>query len=102
VTVYGLVASLVWAAVVGGAVFRVLPPLVRAWLAVRYPAAEPSLASVSLPKDIIAFVESHGDEWAKEDVRKVAQQKYASLADVSMSDEERWNLVRRAIGIGGM
>ena len=55
------------------------------------PVPEPNPYDTSVPEDIIAYIASHQDAWAQEDVTRVVQEKYAEL--------KSWNRVRRALDL---
>ncbi len=38
--------------------------------------------------------------WAQEEVLKAAKERFLKVKDTTMPDAQRWNLVRRALGIG--
>jgi hypothetical protein len=42
------------------------------------------------------------EEWAQEQVLQTAKERYVKVQDASMSDAQKWNLVRRALGIGDL
>lgn len=72
----------------------------RQWVAAKYPAPETAVGAIAVPEDIVAKAMAESEEWAQEEVLKVARERFASIKDATMPDAQKWNLVRRAIGIG--
>lgn len=91
--------ALVWAGVAIFALVR-LEALVRHWLALVYPPALPTEQDVEVPQDIMALAMRESEEWAQEEVLKAAKERFLKVKDATMPDAQRWNLVRRALGIG--
>lgn len=117
-TVYGLLAAVVWAAVAILWLERVTRIAIE-YLAYKLthsaasierdlhvaklqcPAtasATPALNDVQLPDDLDAYVNSWNDKWAREDERSAVRSKFLELH--TGDTEETWQRVRRAVGIG--
>lgn len=92
-------SALIWAAVVVYALVRI-EAVVRHWLALVYPPAIPTEQDVEVPQDIMALAMRESEEWAQEEVIKAAKERFLKVKDATMPDGQRWNLVRRALGIG--
>lgn len=91
--------ALVWAAVVVFGLIR-LEAVARHWLALVYPPLVPTEQDVEVPQDIMALAMRESEEWAQEEVIKAAKERFLKVKDATMPDGQRWNLVRRALGIG--
>lgn len=95
-----LVASLAWACVAVYAIAS-LRAFGADWLdAQRGPVPEEADAPLELPADIEALAQQESALWAQDDVRKAARERYDALRTSALSDADRWNLVRKALGIG--
>ena len=94
-----MIAALVWAGVVVFALVRT-EAVVRHWLALTYPPVVPTEQDVEVPQDIMALAMRESEEWAQEEVIKAAKERFLKVKDATMPDGQRWNLVRRALGIG--
>lgn len=94
-----MLASLVWAAVVCFAVHRV-EAVTRHWLSLVYPPVPVTEQDVVVPPDIVAVAMRESEEWAQEEVLQTAKERFLKVKDTAMPDAQRWNLVRRALGIG--
>lgn len=55
---------------------------------------------IEIPADIEALAQQESALWAQDDVRKAARERYDALRTSALSDVDRWNLVRKALGIG--
>ena len=93
--------QLVWAGVVVFALVRG-ERLVRDWWAHRYPPVQLTEQDVEVPQDIVALAMRESEEWAQEQVLQTAKERYLKVQDASMPDAQKWNLVRRALGIGDL
>lgn len=95
-----LLASVVWAGVAVYAI-RQAVALAHRWLSLHEPPPdEATPAVVELPADIEALASRESALWAQEDVRKVARERFDALRQSALSDAQRWNLVRKALGVG--
>jgi hypothetical protein len=94
-----VIVALVWAGVVVFALVRT-EALIRHWLTLVYPPALPTEQDVEVPQDIMALAMRESEEWAQEEVLKAAKERFLKVKDTTMPDAQRWNLVRRALGIG--
>lgn len=90
---------LLWAGVVIFALVRG-ERLLRDWWRHRYPAAPLTEQDVVVPQDIVALAMRESEEWAQEQVLQTAKERYVKVQDAAMPDAQKWNLVRRALGIG--
>lgn len=93
--------QLVWAGVVVFALVRG-ERLVRDWWTHRYPPVQLTEQDVEVPQDIVALAMRESEEWAQEQVLQTAKERYLKVQDASMPDAQKWNLVRRALGIGDL
>jgi hypothetical protein len=93
------VTHLVWAGVVVFALVRG-ERVLRDWWAHRYPPVALTEQDVVVPDDIVALAMRESEEWAQEQVLQTAKERYVKVQDASMPDAQKWNLVRRALGIG--
>lgn len=94
-----MIAALVWAGVVVFALVRT-EAVVRHWLALTYPPSVPTEQDVLVPQDIVALAMRESEEWAQEEVLKAAKERFLKVKDATMPEGQRWNLVRKALGIG--
>ena len=90
---------LVWAAVVTFGLVRG-ERVLRDWWRHRYPPAPLTEQEVVVPQDIVALAMRESEEWAQEQVLQTAKERYLKVQDAAMPDPQKWNLVRRALGIG--
>lgn len=73
------------------------------WLAMQRPAVpERPAALIPLPADIEARAQQESMAWAQDDVRTAARERFEALAHSALTDDQRWNLVRRALGLGAV
>lgn len=70
------------------------------WFAVRFPAPDVPTGAIQVPDDIVAVAMREGEEWAQESVLDTARQKFAGLAHTRMGERQKWNMVRKSLGIG--
>lgn len=91
--------GLVWAAVVVFALVRT-EAVLRHWLGLVYPPATTTEQDVEVPQDIVALAMRESEEWAQEEVLKAAKERFLKVKDATMPEAQRWNLVRKALGIG--
>lgn len=96
-----VIVALLWAAV---AVYGIRQGrvLVDRWLTLTHPAPEVLPSQVEVPDDIVARAMQESEEWAREEVIKVARMRYAELRGTGVAEAQAWNLVRKAIGVGGI
>ncbi len=94
-----MIAALVWAGVVVFALVRT-EAVIRHWLSLVHPPAAIAEQDVEVPQDIVALAMRESEEWAQEEVLKAAKERFLKVKDATMPDAQRWNLVRRALGIG--
>jgi len=94
-----VIVALVWAGVVVFALVRT-EALIRHWLRLVYVAPVATEQDVEVPQDIAALAMRESEEWAQEEVLKAAKERFLKVKDTTMPDAQRWNLVRRALGIG--
>lgn len=92
------VLGVLWVAVTAYAVWSARDVAHR-WLTLSHPAPEGGAEDVELPEDIEALAACESELWAQEEIRKTAIERYM-LLDGKLTEEARWNLVRKAIGIG--
>ncbi len=92
-------SALIWAAVAVFALVRI-EAVVRHWLRLVYVAPVATEQDVEVPQDIAALAMRESEEWAQEEVIKAAKERFLKVKDTTMPDAQRWNLVRRALGIG--
>lgn len=93
--------QLVWAGVVVFALVRG-ERVLRDWWVHRYPPVPLTEQEVEVPQDIVALAMRESEEWAQEQVLQTAKERYLKVQDASMPDAQKWNLVRRALGIGDL
>lgn len=94
-----MITAVVWAGVAVFALVRT-EAVIRHWLALVYPPAVLAEQDVEVPQDIVALAMRESEEWAQEQVLQTAKERYVKVQDASMPDAQKWNLVRRALGIG--
>ncbi len=90
-TLYGMISSLVWAAV---ALVALRQTNVLVTAAVQRGVAVKREDPIDIPEDLVAFVNSFGSDWARADAAKAIRERYEQTRN--------WNMVRRAVGLGGM
>ncbi len=91
--------QLVWAGVVVFALVRG-ERVLRDWWRHRYPPVLITEQDVVVPEDIVALAMRESEEWAREQVMQTAKERYVKMQDANVADHQKWNLVRRALGIG--
>jgi len=79
--------AVLWPAVAVYAIWRLAPVLVRFAPAPVVPSHE----DVLVPEDVMAYIMSFDDDWAKEDSLRAARERYA--------ESKNWNTVRSAFGL---
>lgn len=94
-----MTVGLVWAAVVVFALVRT-EAVLRHWLSLVYPPATVTEQDLEVPQDIVALAMRESEEWAQEEVLTAAKERFLKVKDATMPDAQRWNLVRKALGIG--
>lgn len=95
-----LLLSLAWVAVAVYAVWACRDVALR-WVALATPpAVTDDTPLIEIPADIEALAQQESALWAQDDVRKAARERYDALRSSALSDVDRWNLVRKALGIG--
>ncbi len=95
-----LLASVVWAGVAVYAI-RQAVALAHRWFALHEIAPDADApAVIELPADIEALASRESALWAQEDVRKVARERFDALRQSDLTNAQRWNLVRKALGVG--
>jgi hypothetical protein len=94
-----MMAHLVWSAVVCFVVIRT-EAVVRHWLALVHPPERIAEEDLVVPADIVALAMRESEEWAQEEVLKAARERYMTITDAAMPESQKWNLVRRALGVG--
>ncbi len=87
-------------ALVGGYAVWAARDVALRWFALRFPVPEVPTGAIQVPDDIVAVAMCEGEEWAQESVLDTARQKYAALAQTQMGERQRWNMVRKSLGIG--
>ena len=92
-------SHLVWAAVAVLLIERA-NRLAETWLARHYPARPVEEHEVVVPQDLVALAMRESEEWAQEEVLKAARERYMKITDAAMPESQKWNLVRRALGVG--
>ena len=93
-------SSFAWVAVAVYAVWAARDVALR-WVALATPAVPTEDAPlIEIPADIEALAQQESALWAQDDVRKAARERYDALRSSALSDVDRWNLVRKALGIG--
>jgi hypothetical protein len=85
-TIYGFIASIVWAVVVAYGIWRLGQILDN-----RFDPPEQD-EIIAIPLDLQAFIARFASDWAKADAAKSIRERYAVSRD--------WNVVRRAVGLG--
>jgi len=90
---------LVWALVMVLLVERA-NRLLHRWLTLHYPVAQVEEHEVVVPTDLVALAMRESEEWAQEEVLKAARERYMKITDAAMPESQKWNLVRRALGVG--
>ena len=94
-----LFASLAWVSVAVYAVSHAAD-IAHRWLDLHTPSTDPIEVPIVLPADVEALAQQESAVWAQDDVRKAARERYDALRDSALSEQDRWNLVRKALGIG--
>lgn len=94
-----MLAHLIWAAVVCFVAVRT-EAVVRHWLALRHPVEAVTEQDLVVPADLVALAMRESEEWAQEEVLKAARERYLKITDAAMPESQKWNLVRRALGVG--
>jgi hypothetical protein len=94
-----LVIHLLWAGVAVLLIERA-SRLSERWLGLQYPAPALEEHELVVPQDIVALAMRESEEWAQEEVLKAAKERFLKVKDATMPDAQRWNLVRKALGIG--
>lgn len=94
-----MLVTLVWAGVVIFALMRI-ESVIRHWLALVHPPLVPTEQDVIVPQDIVALAMRESEEWAQEEVLQAARERFVKVKDATMPEAQRWNLVRKALGIG--
>lgn len=91
-SIYGLLASLLWAAVAVLFIAR-LNTFAHRWLSVSDPVAQ-SKASLpaQVPPDLESFALQESEKWAQDSVMETIRERFDKLGD--------WNKVRQALGVG--
>lgn len=94
----GFIANLAWVAVFAYAVHTAKGIAARVW---PDPVPdEPAVGAIELPADIEARAQQESEGWAQEEVRVVARERYVALRDTKLTEAAKWNLVRKAVGLG--
>lgn len=96
---WAFLASALWAVVAYYAIRRIDSAVGR-WLDLQTPPADATVDPIDIPEDIIALAQTYSESWAQEDVLKVARERYEALRQSAIAPHQRWNLVRKALGIG--
>lgn len=92
-------SHVIWAAVAVLLIERANRLLGR-WLDLRYPPVAVEEHEVVVPPDLVALAMRESEEWAQEEVLKAARERYMKITDTAMPESQKWNLVRRALGVG--
>lgn len=101
-TLYGFLASLVWAGV-GAYGIRHFVQMGERWITAKYRVPEedptvPSSAKLQIPDDLEAVALAESEPWAQDDLRAVIKEKFLELH--TGDSGETWQRVRRAVGVG--
>jgi len=92
-------SHLVWALVAVLLVERA-NRLLNRWLTLHYPITPVEEHEIVVPVDLTALAMRESEEWAQEEVLKAARERYMKITDAAMPESQKWNLVRRALGVG--
>ena len=95
----GVIVHLLWAAVLVFALVRA-ERVLRDWWGYRYPAPVLTEQEVVVPQDIVALAMRESEEWAQEEVLQAAKERFLKVKDGGMPETQKWNVVRKALGIG--
>lgn len=88
-TLYGLIASVIWAGV--AVLFIVMVSGVAdEWIDLKRQTTEEP-ADLDIPDDLAALALGENEKWAQEETIKVIRERYATYRD--------WNQVRAAMGV---
>ena len=96
---WAFLASALWV-VLGYYAVRRMDCAVQRWLDLQVPKAEAESDPVEIPEDIVALAQTYTESWAQEDVLKAARERFEATRDTTLTPHQRWNLVRKALGIG--
>ncbi len=96
---WAFLASLFWVSL-GVYAVRRADVAVHRWMDLSVPKAEAGVEPLEIPEDIVALAQTYGEAWAQEDVLKVARERFEATRDSAIPAHQRWNLVRKALGIG--
>lgn len=72
------------------------------WFAAQVVVPEEHTPLIPLPADIEARAQQESAAWAQDDIRSAARERFVALKHSEMTDVQRWNLVRRALGLGAV
>ncbi len=61
-----------------------------------------ALGSIEIPDDLEAVAMQETEEWARDNERQLIRERFVELAALGGSENEVWQKVRRAVGVGEM
>ena len=96
---WAFLASALWV-LLGYYAVRRIDCAVQRWLDLQVPKADAESAPLEIPEDIVALAHTYSEAWAQEDVLKAARERFEATRDSAIPAHQRWNLVRKALGIG--
>ena len=94
-----LLPHLIWAGVAVLLILRATR-VAEGWLVRHYPEGPLEEHEVVVPQDIVALAMRESEEWAQEEVLKAARERFMKMAEAEMPESQKWNVVRRALGVG--
>lgn len=96
---WAFLASALWV-LLGLYAVRRIDCAVQRWLDLQVVAQEATMPPLEIPEDIVALAHTYSEAWAQEDVLKAARERFEATRDSAIPVNQRWNLVRKALGIG--